>query len=158
MIDILIASEKTKVVEQFIEICSLEILFGLLRTDSLIVRVLLLKMLDVLLQYPQISNKFQSMNGWNLLGSHLVLVDKDGHPSSTVSEEMFAILFCMLLGKPAHKYNSENISKSHTNNNTPALNIRSYFLGQMTNEVSLKQPAVIGPILMLVEVPLLLTQ
>eukprot|EP01114_Cavostelium_apophysatum_P014246 TRINITY_DN3646_c0_g1_i2.p1 TRINITY_DN3646_c0_g1~~TRINITY_DN3646_c0_g1_i2.p1 ORF type:complete len:2996 (+),score=922.89 TRINITY_DN3646_c0_g1_i2:247-9234(+) len=131
ILDILAASsEKFRVIEQFAEVCTMEVLLALMRTDSLPTRILLLKILDMFLRLPTLSYKFQLMKGFNLLGNLLA-------GASSVSEELFGVLFCILLGQPAYRFQENQI--------------RAYFLGQMSGDVSIAQPAALVPILILVE-------
>jgi hypothetical protein len=93
--------------------------------------ILLLKILDLFIRNPTISAKFESIKGFHLLAEVQQI------ESLKVSEELFGILFCILLGKPAHRFPSTDFS------------ISSYFLGQVT-DVILQHPGAMVPILVLV--------
>lgn len=112
-----------------VEVLSLEVLFALFRSDSLRTRILLLKIVDIFLHIPAFRSRFQLTKGFQVLGTLIA-------PFS-VSEELFGVLFSILLGKPAHKYQ-------------PTEPMRTYFPGHLTADSTTRHPAAIYPILMLV--------
>ena len=70
----------------------MEMLLALLQNEVDTTRVLLLKLLDIYLKQPPLATRFKRANGFQLLGEIL--------RSYTVSEEILAVLFGILLGKP----------------------------------------------------------
>ncbi len=125
-------SSKDAVTEMFSEVCSLEILFSILKTSSLPAHILLLKIMDLFLRNATIRGKFEQMKGFHLLAQVQQTESLD------VSEELFGVLFCILLGKPAHRFPQSDFT------------ISSYFLGQINDDISLQHTAAMVPILALV--------
>ncbi len=97
----IVAGDTTQAVKAIEAIMSLEIILALMQNEEEETRVILLKLLDVLLRSSQLRLQFAKMKGWALLGDLL-------KPFS-VSEELLAVLFAMLLGKPTHAYNAPNV-------------------------------------------------
>eukprot|EP01119_Soliformovum_irregulare_P013684 TRINITY_DN3666_c2_g1_i3.p1 TRINITY_DN3666_c2_g1~~TRINITY_DN3666_c2_g1_i3.p1 ORF type:complete len:2431 (-),score=776.48 TRINITY_DN3666_c2_g1_i3:1776-9068(-) len=128
LLELLVSGGET-VMDRFSQLCSLDVLFGLIRTDSLVNRIYIIKILDLVLQDPKIYESFEMMKGFHLLGNFMA-------PYS-LSEELFGTLFCMLLGKPAHKY-------------TDATHLRPFLVNCTSPGISISKPSAIYPILVLV--------
>ena len=74
-------------------ICPLETLFGLLHSDSSSTRVFVLEFIQLYLQNTSTGHQiFSSDHGFHRLSTYLV--------QSMPTEEIFSVLFCVLLGKP----------------------------------------------------------
>lgn len=114
------------ILDIFNSICSIETLFVLLRTDSSAIQIRLLKILDLILHSPSNMIVFEEVKGFALLGTALI--------SAPVSNQVFGILFSMLLGKPANKYPETDQP------------IGNYFI---SSNISPVHPAAINPILIL---------
>eukprot|EP01133_Synstelium_polycarpum_P015258 gene15258-18064_t len=121
LVDIL-AKAETTVIEEFHAICNLESIFGLLANESVTTRILFLRIVDLFLHIPILASQFARMKGFHLLGHQLL--------SYTLTEELFDMLFCMLLGRP---YKSERSS--------------GYLMSQISVDVELRFPGAIVTIL-----------
>ncbi|KYR01680.1 BEACH domain-containing protein [Tieghemostelium lacteum] len=125
MIDILSKADNS-ILEEFHSICSIETIFGLLIDESIQTRLLFLKIIDICLHSPMISQKFEKMKGFHLLGHQLC--------SFKMSEELFGVLFCILFGKAS------------TNQDMLGVSMRMYFLSQISDS-EMKYPGAIITIL-----------
>ena len=114
-------------VEAFAELCSIELLFALLRVESTKVRILLLQVLDFYLMNATLLAKFKEMKGFELLGKQLSTL--------SISEDLFGALFQLLLGRSALPKPS-----------VPSSPLRSYFVGQI-QDAKLQHPDAISTIL-----------
>jgi len=110
LLDVL-SKNDVNVIEEFHSLCSLETVFGLLINDSMATRIRFLKIIDIFLHSPSISNQFQKIKGFHLLGHQL--------QSYKSSEQTFNILFCILFGKSTiNPDNNNNNNNSNSNTTT----------------------------------------
>jgi hypothetical protein len=129
--DLLNSSEQ--VMEDLLSICDAQSLLSLLRTPCLRSRITILRILEVLFEDSPMRLAFETIQGFPMMGAVL--------QTFVITEEMFAILLSMLLGKPLHKSKDGN----------PPINL-NFFLGPLNDDVTPAVPGMIVTILMLLNV------
>lgn len=93
----------------------------------------MLKILDLCIKTQNMSNQFTKMKGFAILGNLL--------QNFEVSEELFGVLVCMMLGKAAYRFQSQECAG--------ASYIQAFFLGQLNHDLTLQHPAAVTTILTL---------
>ncbi|ELR13959.1 Beige/BEACH domain containing protein [Acanthamoeba castellanii str. Neff] len=123
---------------------SLELLLEFIQHEDEETRIIILKLLDVFLRNSTNRTQFFQMKGWHLLGDIL--------KPFKVGEELLAVLFAMLLGKPTHSYNAPNIGAGfEIVMATGATSVTLNFLGKLSDEdIVLQHPGAMTTILVLV--------
>ena len=80
-----------KTITNFLKVFKLETILSLIRCDSVPTRILLLKILNIMLKQKEVAIKFNKIHGYQIIGEIISQL----YP---ITEDLFTILFCILLG------------------------------------------------------------